>query len=181
MAVEHAQPHRALVAESDRQCVLQVGAAGHRRVTVALRQLDQQAAHGLDITLDDGQCGTHLQDHGGVHDVLGGGAPVHVAAGLATQLRQLFDQRQDRVADDFGFVLHQRQVEGLVARQLGNLHRGFARDDPTACFGLGQGHFDFDVTLDQRFVGEHRTHFGGAEHVTEQGGIENGGGHGQGS
>ncbi|MNF88642.1 hypothetical protein D3C84_711400 [compost metagenome] len=177
MAVKHAQPYRTFVAEGDRQGVLQVGTPGHRRVAITLGQLGEQAAHRLDVALDNCQRRTDLQDHGGVHDVLGSGTPVHVASGLATGFRQLFHQRQNRVTDDFGLVLHQRQVEGCVGGEFGNLLGSVRRNHPTPCFGASQCHFYFDVAFDQGFVRKHAAHLGGAEHVAKEGGVEDGAGH----
>ncbi|MNE82714.1 hypothetical protein D3C80_1794610 [compost metagenome] len=120
-----------------------------------------------------------MKHHSSVHDVLGGGAPVHVAASFATELGQLLHQGQDRVTNDLGFVLHQRQIEGLVARQLCDLNRCLSGNHATACFSFRQRDFNLNVPLNERLIGEHRTHLGGAEHVTEQGGIEDSGGHGE--
>ena len=44
MAIAGRQPHRRLVAKGDRQGVLQVGAAGHRRVAPAPRQPGEMTA-----------------------------------------------------------------------------------------------------------------------------------------
>ena len=41
----------------------------------------------------------HLQDGGGVHDVLRGGAPMRPAARLAGGARQAGDQADHRIAD----------------------------------------------------------------------------------
>ncbi len=88
-----------------------MGAARHRRVAVAPRQVGEDAAQRGDIFLDDRKAVAHLQDDGGVHDVLRGRAPMHIAAGLAALLCQLVDQRQDRIADDVGLAAQQIEIE----------------------------------------------------------------------
>ena len=50
--VEPGEPHGGLVAEGDRQCVLQMRAPGHRRVAIAPRQGGEMAAHRVEIGLD---------------------------------------------------------------------------------------------------------------------------------
>ncbi len=160
--------------------MLQVSTTGHGRIAITLRQPGEQPAYCLDVTLDQRQGGADLQDHRGVHDVLGGGAPMHVAPGLAAGFGQLLHQRQDRVTDDLGFVLHQRQIQRFESGLGGNLFGSIGRDHTTAGLGVRQRDLNFDVTPDQRLVGEHFTHIGGAEHVAEQCRVKNGSGHAMG-
>ena len=120
MAVEHRQINRGLVAERHRQRLLQMGAARHRRIAIALRETGEDAAQFGDILLDDFKAGAHLQDHGGVHDVLRGRAPMHVAPGLAALLHHLVHQRQNRIADDVGLAAQQVEIE---RRDIGPLSR----------------------------------------------------------
>ena len=94
VAVEHRELDRGLVAERHRQRLLQMGAAGHRRIAIALREIGEDAAQRGDIGFDDLKAGADLQDHGGIHDVLRGRAPMHIAAGLAALFRHLMHQRQ---------------------------------------------------------------------------------------
>ena len=105
MAVHHGEPDRALVAEGDRQRLLQVGAAGHGGVAILFRESRQRGRNSRHVSLDDGERGADLQHRGGVHDVLRGRAPVHVAAGFAELLRKLPHQAEDRVADVLGYML----------------------------------------------------------------------------
>ncbi len=102
MSVDHGQPHRRLVAEGHRQCVLHMGATGHRRVAITLGEPHQDSRHCAQVVTDDVERGTKLQDGGGIHDVLGGGAPVDVMARFPGTLGQLANERQDRIADDLG-------------------------------------------------------------------------------
>ena len=76
VALEGGEQGRHLVAEGDRHRLLQVAAPGHRRVAVFLGQRGQRIGDGVDVLLDDVERLAHLQDGGGVGDVLGGGAPM---------------------------------------------------------------------------------------------------------
>ena len=76
VALEGAEQSRHLVAEGDRHRLLQIAAAGHRRVAVFLRQLGERVGNAVDFLLDDVERLADLHDGGGVGDVLGGGAPV---------------------------------------------------------------------------------------------------------
>jgi hypothetical protein len=62
--------------------------------------------------LDDFEAGADLQDQGGIHDVLRGRAPMHIAAGVAALFCHLVHQRQDRIADDIGLAAQQIEIEG---------------------------------------------------------------------
>ena len=105
MAVHHGKPDRALVAEGDRQRLLQMRAAGHGGVAMLFREPGQRGRNSCHVPLDDGERGADLQHRGGVHDVLRGRAPVHIAARFAELLRKLTHQPEDRVADILGYVL----------------------------------------------------------------------------
>ena len=70
------------------------------------------------IGLDERQRVPHLQDRGGVHDVLGGGAPMHIAACLAALLGELVHDADDGIADEIGLGLELGDVDGVRARQL---------------------------------------------------------------
>src|SRR5580700_6782053 len=52
MAVEHREPDRGLVAEGDRQCLLQMGASGHGRVAIAPREIGEDAPQLRDVVFD---------------------------------------------------------------------------------------------------------------------------------
>ena len=112
VAVEHREPDRGLVAERHRQRLLQMGAAGHRRVAIALRQIGEDAAQRRRCRASMiARPARNLQHHGGIHDVLRGRAPMHIAAGLAALLHHLMHQRQDRIADDVGLAAQQIEIE----------------------------------------------------------------------
>src|SRR5215218_5240554 len=83
------------------------------------------------------------------------------------------DQRQDRVADDFGFSTELVEIDpDRFGGSLDGL-RGFLRHNAETGLGAGQRDFGLDVAADQGFVGEDRPHFRGAEHVSKQDRIEN--------
>ena len=131
-----------------------------------------------EIGLDERQGVADLQHGRGVHDVLGGGAPVDVAAGIAALLGELMHDADDRVADEIGLRLELREVDGIRARGALDRIGCVLRDD--AGFGLGnrEGHFDLDVFRHHRCIGEHRAHGRRAEGVAENARVENGGRHG---
>ena len=114
VAVEPGEPHRRLVAEGDRQRVLQMGAPGHRRVAVAPRQRAEMAAHRVEIRLDQLEPVADLQHRGGVHDVLRRRAPMQPAPAVAGPLGQLAHQRQDRVADGLGLAPQPRRDRAIA-------------------------------------------------------------------
>ncbi len=147
MAVESRQPDRRLVAKGYRQRVLQMGAAGHRRVAIAPGEVCQMAAHRRRDRLDQRQPVADLQHHGGVHDVLGRRTPMQPAPGLAGALGELADQWQDRVADILGLALEPREVEVFrVVRRFGrgarDRRRGLGGDDAEPGLGAGQRRLD---------------------------------------
>jgi len=125
-----------------------MGAAGEQRIAMALRQVREDLAQRRNILGDDVEAGADLQHYGCVHDILGGGAPMHVAAGLAAHLHELVDEWQDRIADDVGLVTKVIEVELVDIRIRGDLTRGFGGDHAAFGLRLRERHFDFDVAGD---------------------------------
>ena len=113
MPVEHGEPHRNLVAERDRQRLLQVSPARHRRVAVALGEAGKDYTQVVQLRLDQRERIADLEDDAGVHDVLRGRAPMDVASGFAAHLSELVHERQDRIADDLRFVPQEIEIEGI--------------------------------------------------------------------
>ena len=74
--------------------MLQVGAAGHRRVAMASGEVGEVAARGGEVGFEQLEAGADLQYRGGIHDVLGRGAPMQPAPALAGALGELAHQRQ---------------------------------------------------------------------------------------
>ena len=169
MAVEHGQPDRGLVAEGDRQRLLQVGATGHRRIAVLLRQVSEDGAQRRDVFLDNLETGADPQHVGRVHDVLGGGAPVHIAAGVAALFYELMHERQDRIADDVGLVAQEIEVERGGVELGRDLLGRFGRDDAAARLGTRQRDLYFNVARDQGVVGKDLAHASGCRRHRETG------------
>ncbi|MOA28801.1 hypothetical protein D3C78_1497710 [compost metagenome] len=143
-----------------------------------LRQIGQDGAQRADVGFHDVQRGAHLQHVGGVHDVLGGRAPVHITAGVAAHLHQLVHQRQDGVTDDVGLVAHMIEIDLLYARHARNRLRRVVRNHAAAGLGARQRHFDFDIAGDERAIGEDFAHRGRAERIAKQDGIDDSAGRG---
>jgi len=64
VTVEHRKPDRGLVAERDRQRLLQMGTSAIGVIAVTLRQIGENPAQCRDILLDKAQAFAELQDHG---------------------------------------------------------------------------------------------------------------------
>ena len=175
MTVEHRKPDRGLVAERHRQRLLQMGAARHRRVAIALREIGKDAAQRGNIGFDDLKAGADLQDHGGIHDVLRGRAPMHIASGVAALFHHLVHQRQDRIADDIGLLAKQVEIQRRDVGPLGDLVGRLRRDHAAARLGLRQRDLDLGVAGDQAEIRKHLAHGRRPEGVAEQDGIEDGG------
>ena len=176
VAIEHCEPDRGLVAEGHRQGLLQMRAPGHRRVAIPFRQISEDAAQRGDIGFDDFEPLAHLQDHGGVHDVLRGRAPMDVAAGFTALLHHLMHQRQDRIADIVGLAAQQIEIERRHIRASGDLFGRLGRDHAAARLGPRQRDLDLGIAGNQRVVGKHLAHLRCAEDVAEKDGVQDGGG-----
>ena len=129
-----------------------------------------------DIGFDDFKPGADLQDHGGIHDVLRGRAPMHVAAGVAALFHHLVHQRQDRIADDIGLLAKQVEIQRRDVGPLGDLFGRLCRNHAAACLGFCQRDLDLGVARDQAEIRKHLAHGRRSERVAEQDGIEDGGG-----
>ena len=113
--LDHAEPDRGLVAERHGQGVLQMRAAGHHRVAVLLRQSREGRIDAARSASTSASASRICRTVARVHDVLGGGAPVHVAAGLAALLGELVHEADDRIADDVGLLLQLGEIDGVSA------------------------------------------------------------------
>ena len=102
---------------------------------------------------------------------------MHVTACVAAHVDELVHERQDRIADDIGFLAHVIEIDPLDRRFTGDHFRRVGRNHADARFGLRQRHFDVDIALHERVVGKQRAHLRGAEGVAEQDGIDHGAGH----
>ncbi len=154
-----------------------MGAPGHRGVAIVARELGEVAAHRRQILLDQRQAGADLQHRCGIHDVLGGGAPMQIAPRLPRQLRHLADQRQDRVADGLGFFLEAREVERIAAagQRIGGVRDRLGRlrrNDPEPPLGARERGLDLGAAHKKSVVAKDRAHRSGAKHVGEDRGIQ---------
>ena len=173
VAIEGREPDRGLVAEGNRQGVLQMGAAGERQVAVAAREIGEMAAHRGEILFDQPQSGADLQHRSGIHDVLGRRPPMQPAPGGAGGLGELADQRQDRIADGLGLGLEPRPVE--PRRRIGrsrDRRRRLRGDDAEPGLGARQRRLDLDTAGEEPVAAEHALHLGRAEQVGEDRAVE---------
>jgi len=172
MAVEGGEPDRGLVAEGHRQRVLQMGAPRQWCVAMAPGEVGEMPANCRQIVFDQREPRADLQDDGGIHDVLGRGSPMDVAAVLARPFGELADERQDRVSDGLGFLLQAREIERplSIGQRLRRPRDRFAyrgRDDPEPSLGAGKGRLDFGTACDEGIVPKDPAHRRGTEHVGE--------------
>ena len=129
------------------------------------------------VPFDQREAGADLQYRSGVHDVLGGSAPMQIAPRLTRQFGHLAYEQQDRIADRLGLVLQARQVEHLAAarqriRRVRDRIGRLGRDDPEPSLGARQSRLDLDAAREKGVVAEHVAHRRGAEHVGEDRGVE---------
>ncbi len=106
VAFEGGEQRRHLVAEGDRHRLLQIAAAGHRRVAVFAGETGERVGDRVDVGFDQGQRLADLQHGGGVGHVLRGGAPMApLAEPVAAERDELLHHRQHRIADALGLAL----------------------------------------------------------------------------
>jgi hypothetical protein len=110
--------------------MLQVGPAGHDRIAMCTRQLDERRFNTLQVRLDDPERVADLKHGGRVHDVLGRRPPVHVAAGLAALERHLVHETDDGIANDVGLRLQLGNVDCFGSRKRADALSRCSRHDP---------------------------------------------------
>ena len=142
-----------------------VGAPGHRGVAIAARQIRAGPPRSRQILADQLQAVAQLQHEPGVDDVLGGGAPVHVAAGIALAgLGQRLDQRHDRIAGQLGAACRiASRSKRRDVRLGGDLLGRLGRDQAEPGLSAGERRLDVEHALQARLVREHRPHRGRRE------------------
>ena len=177
MAIESGEPDSGLVAEGYRQRVLQMCAPRHRCVAIPLGKLGEVAADCRQIPFEQHEASADLQHHGRIHDVLGRGSPMNVAAVVPRPFGELAHERQDRIPDGLRFLLQAREIECVPpvrerARRPRNCVARFGRDDPEPSLRAGERRLDVDAAGKERFVTEDSSHRRGAEHVGKNCGIE---------
>jgi hypothetical protein len=149
-----------------------MSAAGHRRDAVKVRETGKNLAQLANIGLDHVEGIAHLQGNGRVHDVLGGRAPVQIAACLAALLGDLMHQRQDRIADNVGLTAQQIEIQRRHIGPFRDLLRGVPRNHATARLGFCQRDLDLGIPGNQAEVRKHLAHRRSAEGIAEQDGVE---------
>jgi hypothetical protein len=167
-----------LVAEGHGQRVLEMCAPRHDGTPVLFREPRKRRLDCRQVVVDQGERIAHLQHGRRVHDVLSGGAPVHVAARFAALLGELMDDTHNRIADKIGLGLQLRHIEAGCVSFLADRLSGVLWDQADARLGSGQRHFDCYVARDGTLVREYLAHGRRAEHVAKDGGVEDSGGHG---
>ena len=173
MALESAEQGRHFVAEGDWHRLLQIAAAGHRRIAILLGEFGERVGDVVDFLLDDVERLADLQDGGGVGDVLSGGAPVRPFAERAlAQLDQLLDHGEHRIADPLGRLLEFRHVDIFGVAVANDLGRGVFRDDAESALRARQRCLEVEVFLHAVLVRPHVAHRFGGKYVAEDRGIE---------
>ena len=179
MTFDRAQKARHLVAEGHRNGLLQVAAADHRRETVRLRMLGHGRRDRSQLALDDGETFADLQHRGGVGDVLRRRTPMAVLAELVPAERvELRDNAEDRIADALGLLAQLGHVNLVEATVADDFVGRFLGDQADPALDFGQRGFDVEVLLGAVLVGPHLTHLVTGEDALEDGGVDDGGGHG---
>ena len=182
LALDRGEPDRAFEAESDRQRLLEVGAPGHRGIAMAARQGGERRSDAGEVGADQIETVPDLEHEPGVDDVLRGGAPVDVAAGVARAgLGERLDQRHDRIAGELGAGADRGEIEARQLRLGADLGRGLGGDQAEARLRPGERRLDLEHALQARLVGEGGAHRGGAEQIAVDCGIDRGNRHGSGS
>ena len=148
MTQQLVDPDRDLVAEGGGHRVLAMGAAGHRHVGRALRQVGHGGQNLADLAQEDRVGLAQHQKVAGLGDVLRRGAPMHPAAmRFADDAAEFPDQRHDRVAGAGEAFVDARPVHQLELR-LGRDRLGrVGRDDAQFCLGAGQRGLDVEPRL----------------------------------
>ena len=175
MPLDGRQPHRRLVAEGDRQRVLEMRASGHRRVPVFARKARQPVANGEQVRFHENQRVADLEHDARVLDVLRGRAPMDVAPRIPlAEGGEAVDQRHDGVADPVYFLAHEVHVDEVRVGPGGNLGRGLFRDDAEPPLHPRQRRLDIQPLLHLPALGKHRPHGGRAEEVPVDSAVDDG-------
>ena len=163
--------------ERHRQCMLQFGARDRGRAAVA----PGERGEGLDGAVELGNQrvdrGAKFEHLGGVDDVLGGGAPVHIAGGCGIGLGDFggerLDQRARDVAGADSLLAEPSEVVAVGRAGRGNRIDRRGRNDTDGRLGAGERHFEIEHALHARPIIEDQTHgFARHERGQQRGGDE---------
>ena len=169
------QPHRRLVAEGDRQRVLEVRAPGHRRVPVFASEAREPVPDGNEVRFHQVQRIANLEHDACVLDVLRGRAPMDVAPCIPlAEGGEAVDQRHDGVADPVHLLAHEFHVDQVRVRLGGYLGRGRLRDDAEPGLDARQRRLDIQPFLRLPALGKHRPHGVRAEEVPVNPAVDDG-------
>ena len=167
-------------AEGDRHRLLQIAAAGHRRVAVFGREIRQQARDRRHVSLDEIERVADLQHIGGIGDVLRGCAPVApFTEAVGAQRHDLLDHAEHGIADPLGLRLELGEIDVLEPALALDLLRGAFRNHPQPCLNARERRLDFEIVPRPRLVREHAPHCRRAEDVLKNPRVERGCGHEQ--
>ena len=137
--------------------MLTMGAPREQHVLGALGQVGQRGQDGRELALEDVMGPAHLEELTGLGDVLGGGAPVHVAARVALAGPiQLPDQRHQRMPGAGQPFAHRREVQIRQVRLADDLAGGGLRDDAELGLSLRERGLHVEPRLKARRLGEQR-------------------------
>ena len=175
MPLDGRQPDGCLVAEGDRQRVLEMRAPGHRRVPVFAGKARQPVANGEQVRFHEGQRVADLEDDARVLDVLRGRAPMDVAPRIPlAKGGEAVDQRHDGVADPVHLLAHEFHVDEARIRPGRNLGRRVLRDDAEPPLDPRQRRLDIQPLLHLPALGEHGPHGVRAEEVPVDSAVDDG-------
>ena len=175
---ERLRPGRAFEAEAGGQRLLQMGAPGHHGGAVAVGLVEQGGEQGGDLGLDQGQPVAELEHRGGVHDVLGGGAPMGPGPGGAGGAGEFGDQPDHRIADVAGAGGEHGGVQVLEPRGGRDGGRGVAGDQAEMGLHPGERGLHVQHALEVGGLVEHGAHGVGAVEGAEDRAVGGVGGHG---
>ena len=139
-ALQLVGPDGGLIAKGDGQGLDVVGAAHHGGIGMALAQVQHGGLDAHQLGAGQGKHAAQGQSHGGVHDILGGGAQMDVLAALRSRRRLQQAEHGDHGVSGLGvkFVI---AVQGQLLHMggLGDIPRRLRGDDAQRALGVCQG------------------------------------------
>jgi hypothetical protein len=154
-------PHRHLEAEGGGHGVLAVRAPGEQGVLGPLGEIGPGGQNRGELPQEDLVGPAHLEELAGLRDVLGGRAPVHVAAGVAlTGAVQRPHQRDQRVSGARQPLPDRREIQEGEVRLANDLPRSRLGNDAQLALRLGESGLDVQPGLEARGLGEERADTG---------------------
>src|SRR5262249_26446359 len=155
-----------LETESYRHRMLQHAAAGHRRVTIAARQFRERGGNRAEVILDERERFAHLNRGRGVHDVLGGRAPMDILTEFAASMPELIDDRNYRRARDFCSSRKRVEIEVLDFGLRSDSSRCFRWNDSQLSLDACQSCLDIEINRGAIAIVKDFSHRRSAEKVS---------------